>query len=264
MDIFTDDRDRRRFLGLFAAIVPRFRLECVAYCLMSTHYHLVLRTLEANLSLAMRTFNGDFAKWWNVRHKHVGHVFQGRYDARIVQTERYLTTVCRYTALNPVRAGLVALQHQYYWSSYRATIGLDPAPDFLFPHVLLSQFSDDEAVARLQYRAFVNAPGASTNEIPRPIGIVIGDVDFAARLHPPAEETSAEVSERNVCEFKPTLNAVFAGATTIPQQRARIPEAYLRYRYSMAAIASYLGVHYSTVSRILRIYERAGSGVHGT
>src|SRR5574340_182190 len=198
MDIFRDDRDRQRFLELLTAAVARHRVECVAYCLMSNHYHLVLRTLEANLSLAMRTFNGGFAKWWNMRHKHVGHVFQGRFDARIVQTDGYLATVCRYTALNPVKAGMVTFPHDYRWSSYRATVGLDPAPDLLSPRLLLSQFSSDEVIARRAYQTFVNTPGAAAYEIPRPIGIVLGDVDYAARLQPGREETSAEIPARNV------------------------------------------------------------------
>ncbi len=262
MDIFTDDRDRRRFLELFTAAAARFCLDCIAYCLMSNHYHLVIRTREANLSRSMRTFNGGFAKWWNMRHKHAGHLFKGRFCARIVQSGTYLTTVCRYTALNPVKAGIVARARDYYWSSYRATVGLDPAPDFLTPGLLLSQFSNDETVVRRQYQDFVNAPGAVAFAMPRAIGIVIGDADFAARLCPPLEQIAAEIPRRAIPQTRPMLPTIFAGATTIPEQRARIPEAYLRHRYSMREIAAYLGVHYSTVSRVLRIYEHAGSGVH--
>src|SRR3954466_1537135 len=107
LHIYLDDVDRRQFLVILAAVVERYDLRCHAYCEMSNHYHLALTTREANLSRAMQQLNGDYAQWWNWRHERVGHVFQGRFNAQVVQDGRYLANVCRYIVLNPVRAGIV-------------------------------------------------------------------------------------------------------------------------------------------------------------
>ena len=131
MSIYRDDVDRRRFLALLASLSREHGLACHAYCLMSNHYHLVLTTSQANLSTTMRQLNGIYAQKWNARHAHVGHVFQGRYVAQLVQDGQYFLTVCRYVALNPVRAGLVVTPDRWPWSSFGATAGLCPAPRFL-------------------------------------------------------------------------------------------------------------------------------------
>jgi REP element-mobilizing transposase RayT len=105
--IFCDALDRQRFLALLADVVDRYALRCHAYCEMTNHYHLAITTTDANLSRAVQQLNGDYAQWWNWRHERVGHVFQGRFNAQVVQDEAYLWTVCRYIVLNPVRAGMV-------------------------------------------------------------------------------------------------------------------------------------------------------------
>ena len=111
-------------LALLADVVQRYALRCHAYCEMTNHYHLAVTTTEANLSRALQQLNGDYAQWWNWRHQRVGHVFQARFNAQIVQDDAYLVNVCRYIVLNPVRAGIVCSPELWPWSSYRAMAGL--------------------------------------------------------------------------------------------------------------------------------------------
>ncbi len=92
---------------------------------MSNHYHLVIETPEGNLSRGMRQLNGVYTQRYNRRHERVGHLFQGRYKAIVIDKESHLLEVCRYVVLNPVRAGMVKRPEQWRWSSFRATAGID-------------------------------------------------------------------------------------------------------------------------------------------
>ena len=106
--IFVDDTDRRALLEVVAQAMQRFDAEVLAYCLMENHYHFVLHTHQANLSLLMRQINGVYTQAFDRRHAKVGHLFQGRFKAVLVDRDAYLLAVCRYVELNPVRAGIVS------------------------------------------------------------------------------------------------------------------------------------------------------------
>jgi hypothetical protein len=90
---------------------------------MSNHYHVVVETVEGNLSQGMRQLNGVYTQTFNRRHRRVGHVFQGRYKAILVERDSYLLELSRYVVLNPVRALMVKDAAEWPWSNYRATIG---------------------------------------------------------------------------------------------------------------------------------------------
>jgi REP element-mobilizing transposase RayT len=128
--IFLGDEDSGRvvFLDVLGATCERFNWALHAYCLMTNHYHLLVETPDANLSKGMRQLNGVFTQFVNRTHPRVGHLFQGRFKAILVERERYLLELCRYVVLNPVRAGVVAAPGDWPWSSYRATLGETPAP----------------------------------------------------------------------------------------------------------------------------------------
>lgn len=98
---------------------------------MDNHYHFVLHTRQPNLSLLMRHINGVYTQRFNRRHGKVGHLFQGRFKAILVDRDTYLLEVCRYVELNRVRAQLVGRPAQLPWCSYHALTGLRPAPDWL-------------------------------------------------------------------------------------------------------------------------------------
>ena len=129
--IYEDDEDRRAFLSALDRVMVRFHWICHAYCLMDNHYHLLIETPEGNLSQGMRQLNGVYTQGFNRRHNRVGHLFQGRFKAIVVDRDSYLLELCRYIVLNPVRAGEVSRPEEYRWSSYRATAGLSPGAGFL-------------------------------------------------------------------------------------------------------------------------------------
>jgi len=244
--IYLDDQDRRQFLLTLAAVAERYDLRCHAYCEMTNHYHVALTTSDANLSRAMHQLNGDYAQWWNWRHERAGHVFQARYNAQIVQDDRYLATVCRYIVLNPVRAGMVDAPEDWPWSSYRAMIGLVARPPFLDGHWLPGAAAPGEPTdAPAGFRQFVRS--VDGDDVPLSRGAILGDDEFVARFRPYCERASREIPRAT---GRRALTAIFQGAVSRTARNAAVMIA-VRERYTIADIARFLEVHPSTVSKIV-------------
>jgi putative transposase len=168
--IFRDDADRRRWLQLLGAVADAWIWDCFAYCLLSTHYHLVLRIKEPTLARGMQYLNARHAESFNRRHEKQGHVFGARYHSTLVETDGHALELCRYVVLNPVRAGLCTSPELWPWSSYAATIGLTPTPAWLRTDWTLGLFADDPLMARRRFRAFVEEGLAATNPRPTSMG----------------------------------------------------------------------------------------------
>jgi REP element-mobilizing transposase RayT len=153
--IFIDDRDREMFLDYLGRAVTRFGWSLTAYVLMTNHFHLVVQTPEPNLSRGMQWLNTAYVVWFNRRHERSGHLYGGRFKAFLIEKESYFQTVLRYVVLNPVRANIVLRPEDYRWSSYRATAGLENAPDWLDKATALAAFAPESSVAQTLYREFV-------------------------------------------------------------------------------------------------------------
>jgi putative transposase len=156
-EIYLDDADRTHWLALFGHVCKRFNWVCHAYCLMDNHYHIVVETAEGNLSRGMRQLNGVYTQTFNRAHNRVGHVYQGRYKAILVEKESYLLELTRYVVLNPVRAGRVNNVDQWPWSSYSAMIGRSSRPEWLQTDWILGQFGKQRKRAVAAYKDFVRA-----------------------------------------------------------------------------------------------------------
>lgn len=254
--IFVDDTDRQSLLGVLADVVALRHWRCHAYCLMDNHFHLLVETRDGDLSPGMRQLNGVYTQRFNRRHDRVGHLFQGRFKAILVDRETYLLELCRYVVLNPVRAGVVAEPLAYRWSSYAATMGLAPRPSWLVVDWTLAQFGANVAAARRRYAEFV-AQGAG---MPSPLThlrgqVVLGSAAFAERTHTTLsrECSSTEIPSAQRLAHRPMLPELFPEtlrANKIARDLAII-KAHRHFGYSFAAIARALGMHYSTVSRIV-------------
>jgi putative transposase len=154
-DIFHTRRDASVFLATLGGAVTASRWRCLAYCLMPTHYHVLVETPDPNLSEGMHFLNTKYAAGFNAAHEHVGHVFQKRFHSELVTREEHLLETLRYVVLNPVRAGLVERPETWEWSSYRATAGISPAHNWLVPARAWALFAPDPPAARREYREFV-------------------------------------------------------------------------------------------------------------
>lgn len=116
--IFHDDRYFEEFLNTLEEAHQRFGLQVLCYCLMSNHYHLLVKTPEANLGRAMRHINGVYTQRYNRLKKSDGSLFRGRYKAISVEEDSYQLQLSRYIHRNPIDAGMVKQLENYPWSSY--------------------------------------------------------------------------------------------------------------------------------------------------
>ncbi|MBC8499144.1 MAG: transposase, partial [Candidatus Atribacteria bacterium] len=119
IDIFTDNTDKNKFLQLLQKMITPYKIQFFSYVLMNTHFHLLLKTEEANLSQAMQFLNSSYAHWFNCRHIRKGHLFQDRYKSHLILSPLYLYNVASYISLNPVEAGIVNSPEEYKWSSFK-------------------------------------------------------------------------------------------------------------------------------------------------
>ena len=254
--IFKNDKDREMLLNILEEVNDRYHWLCHAYCLMNNHYHLAIETPDGNLSKGMRQLNGVYTMRFNRRHGSVGHVFQGRYKAILVQKESHLLEVCRYVVLNPVRAKVVKIPERWRWSSYRATGGIERAHPCLTTEWVLGQFGSKRRTAEKRYRAFV-MDGIGGRRIWDDVKgqSILGDGDFVSRLVDYARgyEEVKEIPKIQRYLNRPSLNEIFRSARGERRRRDRgIAEAVRRWGYSEREVADTLRLHYSTVSKLIR------------
>lgn len=254
--IYKDDEDRRIFLETLQKTNKRYNWICHAYCLMNNHYHLAIETNDGNLSKGMRQLNGVYTQIYNRRHHRVGHIFQGRYKAILIQKESHLLEVCRYVVLNPVRAKAVEKPEQWKWSSYRGTSGKEKPDPCMTTDLVLGQFSTRKSQAESKYREFIEA-GAREPTIWKKVkgGNLLGGDDFTEKMkgYIKGQREIREVPKKQRYINRPGLSEIFkAEAVNRKLKRnEKIREAVERHGYSQMEVAGYLGMHYSTISRLI-------------
>ena len=245
-DIFLAREDRELFLARLDQTAQRQNWRILVYCLMPNHYHVFLQTVEPSLARGMRDLNSRYAQTFNHRYQRVGHLFQGRYKAILVERAGYVVELVRYIVLNPVRAGLCATASEWDWSSHRATLGLARPIQSLDVDFLLGVIDSDPARSRKQYAEFVTAgetaagPQEPTTQA-HPI--VLGTdtfINLALDQAPrPSEVPRAQRASQSL-----------AGYAREFRRNEAIQRAYASGAYSLAQIGRHFGLHYSTVSRI--------------
>ncbi len=174
-------RDKEKLLEYLAQAADRFCLSVHGYCIMDNHYHLIVETAEANLSLAVQWINISYASWYNKKHNRQGHVFQGRFKSYLVDADDYLIALSRYIHLNPVRANIVAQPAEYDWSSYRLFLEKQNSYDWLETERVLLHFSLKRKVAQRKYKAYVEEIDIKDVENPNRkaiAGFIIGGEQF--------------------------------------------------------------------------------------
>lgn len=256
--IYHTDADRYHFLSLLEQACKRYHWSVYAYCLMDNHYHLLVETRESTLSKGMRHVNGVYTQWFNHTRKQrrYGHVFQGRYKAILVDKESYLLELCRYIVLNPIRANMISQPIDYPWSSYRATMGYYETREWLEVDGILGQFGKQRKRAIEKYKDFVEEGIGESSPMAKLQGqLILGSEPFVTK----AMSKLPKEKQQDLSEIpKKQRPKVYALSTYFKkhEELEAVAQAYYSGGYSQREIGEYIGCHYSTVSKMLRKYER--------
>jgi len=254
-DIFEEDGDRIEFISIFQDVCDRYNWVCHAYCLMGNHYHLLIETLDANLSKGMRQLNGVYTQTFNRKHNRVGHLFQGRYKAILVEKDSYLLELSRYIVLNPVRAEMVRSAVNWRWSSYRAMTGQVKKPVFLEVDWVLSAFGKRKSKAVAGYKKFVSegknqpSPWQSLKN-----QIYLGSDTFVEKIQLQIDGKK-ELSEVPSSQRRPVAKDLSYYELNNSDRNKAIVEAYQSGGYTLKDIGEYFELHYSTVSGIVKNHK---------
>jgi len=140
-DLFVDKADYQQFIDLLQETADLFNVNVAAFCLMPTHYHLMVQTPDTNLSRCMRHVNGVYTQRYNVRHGCDGTLFRGRYKSILVDADSYMLQLVRYIHQNPLKAGLVNHLDQYVWSSHKGYLSKAKKWNWLYKDFVLQMLT---------------------------------------------------------------------------------------------------------------------------
>ena len=243
-DIFKSNIDREKFLSYLVSAGEKYGAEIHAYCLMTNHYHLILETPLGNLSQIMKHINSSYTTYFNIKHKRVGHLLQGRYKAILVEADAYAAELSRYIHLNPVRAGMVKLPEDYRWTSYRFyTEGGEPL--WLNTKFILGYFGTAGPESRRNYKSYVNekvAGGYFSPLMEVVASTILGSEDFVREIQqkmladrPPDRDLPA-LRELKEGPQPKEINEVAQKIFVDNRKLARFAGIYLCHRYSRAKL----------------------------
>ncbi len=221
---------------------------------MANHFHLIVTTPHGNLSEFMAQLEGQFARYSNWRHDRIGHLFQGRFRHVVIEHDIHLLIALCYNFLNPVSAGLATRPQDYRWSTYAATVGLAPVPDYLsiswlealFPHDPIEEAQrrfrslmaeEKPAIAYLQQ----NAAAVDPTWIRQVVRSYVGEnlqVGMLPRMYRSA--------------LRSRLPELFHDGMMAETRADAIYNAHVIHGYKLAEIARELRLHPAAVSRIFR------------
>jgi len=253
--IYESDADRQQWLDILCKVCERYNWRVHAYCLMDNHYHILLETADGNLSKGMRQLNGVYTQYFNRQHNRVGHVYQGRYKAILVEKDSYLLELSRYVVLNPIRAGMIKNMGEWHWSSYLVTIGKHPSLDWLEVDWLLSQFGLQRNRSRRKYIDFVREgiglPPVWDNLRHQ---IYLGSDDFIDK-HQKLISQKQDLDDIPAIQKRAMPKPISYYQKKYKNKNQAITQAFLSGGHTLKEIGVYYGKHYTTISRIVKQNE---------
>lgn len=263
--IFFDNKDREVFILLLSECIKRFNFRVHAFCLKTNHVHLAIQVGEIPLAKIIQNISFRYTRIMNKKLNRIGHLFQGRYKAIMLDADSYLLQLIRYIHYNPVRANMVSRIDEYVWSSHFAYLGLAQVHWLTTQHVL-SYFSSDYVNAVSNYKEFCLPDDENDAEINFDKGNqesfpIICDDSFMKKL---AHLLSKQSRQYNItlekivdfsCKFY-SIDEKELHSTSRQRLNAKIRAviAWLAIEFkicSITQVACYFKRDHSTVTRIL-------------
>jgi len=276
-NIFLSNQDFRAFLQLLRAYKDRYGLKVYAYCLMPNSADLVVETAQAGLSKVMQGFNTAYTKQFNLQHGSVGHVFQGRYKALLVDKENRLLDLTGYVHMKPVREGQSVKPWRYLWSSCAAYVESEERDLLVDSEPVLARLAKSRFRQSLLYLKFIKERAKQgVLGLPTYAGLFVGGMEFA-------ESVRKSVGELPHAADAPVAAAAAKAILSEIQQRYRVDEdklfgrgqwreltairreaVYRIWKEAKVGVTE-LGRMFhrtpSAISQLIRSIEMAGSGL---
>lgn len=275
-DIFCSDDDRHLFLELLDELSERFNIEVHAYVLMGNHYHLLLKTQDANLSKSMQWFGTTYTRKFNLLNSRDGHLFRGRFKSIIVENDAYLLCLSCYIHCNPLRAGIVSRLADYKWSSYRHYAYGKKPPAWLNTKDILDELSGEDI--HKAYRIKVQQYSDERNSVWEDVkyGLIYGSQYFVDSIKSSFlnDNKNNELPQHNQLFMGMDPMLLFKKAATVldfdlessrgryivnsKEKEKRDMLIYLLWktgRMSNQNIGSLFGITYSAVSKIVSAFS---------
>jgi putative transposase len=241
--IFHDDEEYRYFENILEQGLDNHSVRLHAYCWMKNHVHMALQVSNKPLAKLMQNISQRYTQWFNKRHDGVGHLFQGRYKAILVDGDAYLLELIRYIHLNPVRAELVTDPGDYQFSSHSIYIGNVKCPEWVTVNLALSRFGRVESFARTSYMHFMGQTVGDDALDPLRYGLgseegrILGDEDFIRSvLRQNNEEILIKITIEDLVELVAEYHKI------LPWELVSASRA--RHLTKVRAVAALIGVDY--------------------
>jgi len=252
--VFVDDVDRAVFLNVIETVVSRFEWLIHSYVLLDNHYHLVVECPNANLSKGMRQLNGVYTQHFNRRHGVEGSLFQGRFKSILFEKHSYLLPLCRHVVLNPIRCDLTTSPQKYRWSSYRAHIGLVKKAKWLSTDSVLEKFGKREKDNQKKYRDFVKLKAVESSPLEgRAAQVLLGSPEFIKEMQPILNGEKVAKRGPRAAKRRRSLTSLCKNIEnkTRDERNKIIRRAHIDHSYTLKEIGHFLGLHYTTVSKVV-------------
>ena len=230
-EVYLEDEDYQRFLEILNEVCELYEFSVYSFCLMSNHYHLLLKTNSDNLSLIMKQVNSKYSMYFNGKYKRVGHLWQGRFKSWYVYDQKYLNTLIKYIEYNPVKAKISSKIGEYPWAT--------SARNFRFsrPQGGLSRAQSIHLLLNFELLDLIDFDGEFDDKDEKKLK------EF--------EETKFDVKDDKVIvKVKKPLDFYFDGV----EREIGIVSA-LKSGYTQVEVGRYLGLSNIAISKIYKIYR---------
>jgi REP element-mobilizing transposase RayT len=256
MTIFHNEKDWKKFILFMERVIEKYNWICHAYCLMGTHYHILLETPDANMIPGMKQLNQFYSQFYNWKYQRVGPVLQGRYKSWLVEKEEKFLDNCRYIVNNPVEAKMVQHPSDWPWSSFRGARGLEKVPGYLETDFLLRHFSSSRKKAQKMYEDFVLAGlGMESPLLEAKNQIFLGSDSFIAEAmqHINGNDELNNVPKVQKHANRTSLENIFNETRSNSKEHRNhlILKAHDIHAYTQREIGEYLGLHPGYISNIV-------------